>query len=656
MQITLFSGAGGIALIAIVFALLCLGSSVSYGQTAPLIKIIDSSIIKNVEDAPKDQDSVSTGSVRIVDTNIAIPTLDFAGVPLREALTALTRAYQLSFYLDTSITGSITMRLENVSLNDALLFIIKEHNLTWEKTGGIVKVFRSPPAPPTPPPINLEYDGQNLSLDISGVNLKRLVDTLIAVTGKNLVIAEGVRGQVTGKLVNLEFEKAFQTLLASNGYSLGKIDGIYHIGQLEPGEDKKAGLSRRMVKCEAGHISLDVRNAPLSEIINSISDQCGTNIVVYGRVEGAVSVSYSGESLERLLGLALKGTPYSFKREGDVYFIGEKTSENLYTSKLIKLVHIGNNTVIDLIPTALSKQVTVKAVKEQNGVIVTGPTTSVMEVETFLKEIDIRPAQVLFDAVVVDYNLTDIKEFNLTADNSGPKTPMPTHIYYPNIDYSATGDRLNFHLDNIADYLNIKNIGHLSSDFYLRLKIMEEQGIANIRSRPQIAALNGYSASIKIGTSQYYLLESKTIYPSEQTNVSTQTTQRFEVIEADMSLEVTPWVTQSGEIIVEIKPEFNSPATAFDPDIPPTINRRVLKSTVRLRNGETIVLGGMIQNHDNIKIKKFPILGSLPIIGRIFQNRSSTKIKSELMVYLTPHVYYGSEGSVDIEKILKEKK
>ncbi|MBN4057058.1 type II and III secretion system protein, partial [bacterium AH-315-J21] len=197
------------------------------------------------------------------------------------------------------------------------------------------------------------------------------------------------------------------------------------------------------------------------------------------------------------------------------------------------------------------------------------------------------------------------------------------------------------------------NLGKLTDKFFVRLSALSNEGKAKVIQRPQIATLNGHTASIAIGTTQYFLLDSKTVYPSAQTDVSTQTSQRFETIEANISLEVTPNVTESGEVIVHIKPEFSTPAgQGFDPDIPPTINKRVIESTVRLRNGETIVLGGIVNSTESVTINKLPILGDIPLLGRLFQNRSSTKNETELMIYITPHIYYGSEGAIDIEEVL----
>jgi len=590
----------------------------------------------------------------LIDTSLIIPSLDFSGIGLRGALTALIRAYRLSIFIDTSVSGTVSMRLENVSLNDALLFIIKEFHLAWEKTGGIIKIFRPKAEPPPPPPLDMSYSDGRFSCDLADTDLNRFAATVIDITGKNIILEGGTHGIITGRLVDIDFEKGLQALLNSNGFTLSRIDGIYHIDYLEAAADGSPRSRRYNIYCEKDSVTIDVRHVCLSDILAALAEQCGLNLIIHGDIAGHVTASYRKKPVADVLAFVLRGTAYTFKKDGGIFHIGDKNSEELFTSKLIRLNHIGNASLQDLMPATLLKLVSFKPVNIQNGFIATGPYTAILEIEDFIREIDIPPAQVLFEVIVVDYNISDMSEFRLTIDNTGQKQTLPDQSYYPGIDISGTGKDLNDHLDEVAAFLDVSNIGRLSDDFFLRLQIMQEEGVANIRSRPQIAALNGHPASLQIGTSQYYLLESRTIYPSQQTSVSTQTSQRFEVIEADMSLEVTPWVTAAGEIIVIIKPEFNNPLNAFDPDVPPTINRRILKSTVRLKNGETIVLGGMIQDNENITIRKLPILGSLPIIGRIFQNRNSVNSKSELMVYITPHVYYGSEKAVDIDKILEK--
>jgi type IV pilus assembly protein PilQ len=553
------------------------------------------------------------------------------------------------------VTGNIALRLDNVALNDVLLFIIKEYNLAWERTGDIIKIYK-----PTPPPLEIEpldiiYENELLSVDLENADLERLVDTLIEITGHNIILDGGVRGRITGKLIEMEFEKALKVLLPANGFSFRMVDQVIYIGQAA-GDDAGGTRARNLyVACEDGLVTLEASNIQLADVVSMISSECSISILVQTQLEGTTTAQFEQKSVDEAMTYLLMNSAYTFRETGGVFFIGDRNSQDLFDTKLISITNLVASSVEPLIPVSLSQSLTIKVVKEHNGLLVTGPRTLIARLEDFVSEVDIPAAQVLFEVLVIDYSTTERAEFGLTANNFGGDSGLPGQIYWPNWDYSGTGKDANDALRSIERRLDLPNLGVLDDEFFIRLQMLEREGKANVQSRPQIATLNGHSASISIGTTQYYLLESQTIYPSQQTNVSTQTSQRFETIKADMSLIVTPYVSRNGDVIVEVAPEFSTPAGQLDPDIPPTINSRVLNSTVRLKDGETIVLGGLIQETESVTIDKVPILGSIPIIGRLFQNRTSDNNRSELMIYITPHVHFGSEGSVNLDSLIIKK-
>jgi len=119
-------------------------------------------------------------------------------------------------------------------------------------------------------------------------------------------------------------------------------------------------------------------------------------------------------------------------------------------------------------------------------------------------------------------------------------------------------------------------------------------------------------------------------------------------------LEITPWVSSSGEVTTEIHPEFNTPVGNFNSEVPPTINSRVLDSTVRLKDGETIILGGLIQDTESVNYNKVPILGDIPLLGKLFRNRSIDNSKSELIIFITPYVFYGDGNDASRWRELQE--
>ena len=100
--------------------------------------------------------------------------------------------------------------------------------------------------------------------------------------------------------------------------------------------------------------------------------------------------------------------------------------------------------------------------------------------------------------------------------------------------------------------------------------------------------------------------------------------------------------------------DFSEPEGSFSSEVPPTLNKRYVKSSVRLLDGETIVLGGMVKESQNDVYREFPFLGSLPIIGWLFRNVEKVKSKSQLLIFVTPHIYYGKEGSVDVKKEIEK--
>ncbi len=616
--------------------------------------LLKQALTKNAQDslAPNDS-SAAPRSQRIVDTVLTIPKLDYANVKLSDALTALGRAYGLSMYVDSSVTGNISMRLDNVSLNDALLFIIRQYKLSWDKTGDIIKIFRPEIPPPPPEPLNISFKDQLLSVNVSKCDLERFVSALSDTTGKNIVLEKDTKGTISSRVTDMALDKALSVIFTANGYTYRDIDGVAYVGveiDAKAGKPKGRNLN---ANCRDGLISVDLTNVGLADLIPYLKSECGINLFIQSALEGNISASFTDKTIEEALTYIFINSPYTYKQVGDLYLIGQRTSEDLYVTKLVKLKHLIASAVESLIPATVSKQLSIKVVKEHNGLVLTGPITAISEAESFIDAIDIPMAQVLFEVLVVDYSSTDRAEFGLTANNFGGDSGLPGQSYYPNIDVSGIGSDLNYNLRSVERHLGIGNLGTLDDNFFVRLQMLQQQGKANIRSHPTIAALNGHPASISIGTTQYFLLESKTVYPTEQSSLSTQTSQHFELVEADMKLEITPFVNSSGELIVDIKPEFSTPASTFNPDVPPTINKRVLNSTVRLRNGETIVLGGLVQSSKNEHIEKLPILGSFPILGRLFQNRTSTDVKSELMIYVTPYVYYGAEGSVNRDSLLK---
>ncbi len=637
---------------ALLISLISLAGTAFCQENADDTAISDSSIIGNTNESIIDTlESKYVGN--ILDTAIIIPQLEFVGLKLDDALKALVRAYELSVFIDTSVVGTITLRLDQVSLNDALLFIIKEYDLDWERTGDIIKIYK--PAQPVPPlpPLELTLENGMISYDLNQVSLQRVVDELIEKARVNIIIENSTNGRLSGKLIDVPIEKGLDVLFSSNGLILRMVEDIYYISSQAQSGEAGRRASRFSIRCEEGMVSINVSNAPLGDVVSTIGDQCQASFFTRGTIEGNVSANFENLVLDEALGSLLRNTQFTYKKDNGIYFFGAKTSEDMFISELILLKHLVAKDVEPLVPVSLTKQLSLKIVVEHNGFVAVGPKTVIEEVRLFLNTIDVPPAMVLFDVLVIDYTDTDIFTFDLIMNSSFSPDSSYSESYYPSVTLSGSGASLNDDLDWFGNRLGISNIGTLSDNFFAQLQILQQEGKANLRSRPKIASLCGHPASINVGTTQYIKLSTEIVHSSVNTSGSTQTSERFETIEANMKIEVIPYVNETGELIVDIKPEFSTPQGSLDAENP-AISHRILESTVRMHDGETIILGGLVQTSENKTTKKFPVLGSLPIIGPIFQSHNDITTTSELMIYITPHVYYGSEQNVDLDAIIKK--
>ena len=396
-------------------------------------------------------------------------------------------------------------------------------------------------------------------------------------------------------------------------------------------------------------VSIDVTNAPLERLLHDMTRQLSADIVFYSAINGTVSARATNVPLSRALDIILRNTNYAYKEAEGIVFVGEKTNKNLTTTRLLRLKYLTADRAAELLPQSITSLAAVKAIKEQNGLVVVGSADAVEQVRECLAQLDQPVAQVLIEAIVIDYDVSRGSELGIQAGLLGSNDTVSYSrqgTLVPGIDMSMKGDYINRKLKQIGTInlfgkeINIGRLGQLPGDFFLNVKAMERNGLANVRSHPVLATLNGYKASLSIGTTQYFLLKTTTPY-RDQTQTVFQETQSFQTIEADVKLDITPYVGSDGLITLEIKPDFRTPVGQFSSDVPPTIDKRAMSSTIIVREGETIVLGGT-RAGDGVGAQDKsadPRVDSAP--GSIFSSTTKDKRKSQLMIYVTPRISYG---------------
>ncbi|MDD3523342.1 MAG: secretin and TonB N-terminal domain-containing protein, partial [Candidatus Cloacimonetes bacterium] len=502
--------------------------------------VINSAVITdtgvNKPTGTQDKDNNSNGMANIRQslsqnyfTNIE--RINVKDMELRDILRGLSYQYNLNLAVDNSISQLVTISLSNISVIDLIEFVCSEYALQAKLIGSVMKISPVPIVDQTPKlndDIYINVQGDTLSVDIRNRDVVDVVRKLTTLSRKNIVIQSGVMGTITSFFKDIPFEAGLNIMMENNGFKVRKKDNVYYVdlGQQPAQSGKETSRKALWVSYDKGKITLEVENADLAQVLKELSRQVDTNIITYSEPVGKVSAKCSELSLDEALSYLLKGTDYTYKHENNIYIIGDKKNNSLVTSKLIKLKHIKSEGVLDLFPESLRKNSTIQIIKEQNALMVLGTNDIISELQNYLDQIDYPTPQILIEALVVDYDTSNIRELgvmfgstNIIPDSLGWVNTGQLDLGINNNGLFTTqlnGAYLNGPLNDIGNWLGVGNLGVLPSDFYVKIQALENQGKANIRSRPQIATLNGHPASISIGTTQYYIL--KTVTPVNSTS------------------------------------------------------------------------------------------------------------------------------------------
>lgn len=586
-------------------------------------------------------------------------TFSFKDTDLRDIFRGLAYQHGLNVFIDNTVNKKVTISLNHVRVYDAMKFLCKQNNLDLSLKGGIFEISLHPAPRVVPPPKHLPYVAfQSGALWISASN-DDLLDVVHAIRKKsdrNILVMAGTTGKITGELNDINFDIGFTQIMNNNGFAVEKRDGIYIVSHLqyyvagEKGAASSGNAGPYWISAKDSLVTLDVTNAPLERVISDLVHQTNSDAIFYNEVSGTITARVSNVPLTKALNLLLMNTKATYRISDGKYFIGSRDDKTMSSVKLMKLNYMRPEDVIKMLPAHITSQATIKPVREGNGIVIVATNDIISQFSDFVKAVDRPVPQVLIEALVVDYNLTKSSQLGVEAGfQNVPDTSVTNYTLIPQINYTGNGASINTDLKGIGTVhlfgtnLGIANLGVLPSNFYLRLQALEQKGAADVRSRPLLATLNGHPASLSIGTTQYYELTTTIPYNGQNNTTVFQQSQSFEKIEADVKLEITPYVGENGMIVVDIKPDFESPVGQLSPNVPPTIEHRSLSSTLEMKDGETIVLGGMIQKTTSLTKTATPLLGDIPILGALFSSTTKSNNKSELMIYITPHISYGDE-------------
>lgn len=376
-----------------------------------------------------------------------------------------------------------------------------------------------------------------------------------------------------------------------------------------PGDDSQ---SETAIHVKGGHVWIHAVHADIHPLLASIAQQTGFSIAVDDSIDRKVSINL--EDVDPIGALQTIATGYglALSRVGGVYMMSEGvptdlSSYHLSGTQSFRMQNTQAATASGLLPNFLYSYVHVNY--EQNAVVATSPSQMLAKIGSDLSKVDTPSPEISIEALAVEF--TDTKDVN-TGLNL---------LYQTSTSISS--------IDGPSGVITYNTIGKLPSTFEANLTSLESLGKARVRARPRMAAVNGHTANIFIGTQRFILV---------QFNQSGQTQTRIQPVDVGVKLAVTPLTGGNGEITTRISQEVSN-ITQIDLQTGlPLVSDRQADTTVRVKDGETIAIGGLTLDQEQSTHTRIPLLGDIPLFGQLFRSNQISDVKTELVVFITPRI------------------
>ena len=391
-------------------------------------------------------------------------------------------------------------------------------------------------------------------------------------------------------------------------------------------------------------VTLDYKDAELSSVLRALSYSYGLNLVATKDIKGKVTVALRDITVDEALNAVLKVNGYTFTRKGNLIYItsGPGLEGIDVVTVAIPLKYLTASETSELLQKAISSKGDIRINEATNSLVITDFPASVEKVKTVLKDIDVAPVQVLIEAKLVDITEKDYQNFGVTY----------TLDYKPAGDIKGLFDRKTGYQEELAGSQTMAGPSSTLSGGQLKITTLTFKGLsgtvtldaliqdqkAHLLASPSIATLSGKEARIIIGERYPY---------KEKTQTTTGTTETTKFVDIGTTLRVTPQVSPDGYITMYVHPEVSSLTSSLDAG--PRIATREADATIRVRDGETIIIGGLIKRQDDRVKGRIPIIGHIPILGWFFTKASSDLTSTELVVFITPRIIRTPEEMKTIE-------
>jgi len=407
-------------------------------------------------------------------------------------------------------------------------------------------------------------------------------------------------------------------------------------------------------------VDLTVQNVPLQQALNMLAKGSDLSFIVSRNVTATVSATFKQVTLEQVLTSLITVNGFAYRVRGSVVEVfvpapGTAVTEVRARVQIFTLQFANAEKLKEKLKAFLSKETgKLESDAAANALIVYDLPDALETISKVIESIDLPEPQVTIGAEIIEASIDVTEKLGIDWQTRVAVTGSSRPITFPFrakasnnrfVPANDPGDGDDDDDDAGADFTPTRSFPYATrEDFTFGtldatglkavLDVLRSDGGTNLIANPEITTLNNREAKINIGNTVPVPIYTTNL----ETGVSAVT--GFEEVETGTILVVTPQVNAGGEsVTLAVKPEI-SEILGFKGQFEerPIVASRKAETTVRLRDGETLVIGGLVSEKTEEVINKIPILGDAPIIGWLFKSKAFEKTKSSLYIFITPRI------------------
>jgi type II secretory pathway component GspD/PulD (secretin) len=619
-------------------------------------------------------------------------SMDFRNQHIREILLALAEISGTSIIADETVEGSATFHFSDSEFEDSLAAFLSAYDLFHTREGTTIRVSRIQGA--------MDSASGLVSLRAKEVEVESLIQTLAKLWNTTILYDPLPRISLSVDIAALAPEKVLDILTQRlQEFGLEKNDSCYyirHTGTSRQGE-AAAGISR-----EGDSYAISLKSARFLELLPELFKAAEREYAILAKTDAVLeNLYYQGKDFDSLLRIILEQGNADYVIQNNIYYIVELQRRDIIKkfreTRIIALRYFSAQDLPALLPQDLAAGNSLRVDKKTNTAIVTGTAEEINPIVSFIEQID-RPGENW--PVSLKYLKT---EELLKALPPGVTKEEIVDSGFPNlVFYTGPGDKRELFLRDLAiidrpkpqlryELLVVEYMKNRDARLSRSLQISpaEEEAeagamsflgnLSNVMNLSfDVVAQFGYqfaaNLSVQLGdnTAEVYANTTLNGLSGQEIKFQNTDTYRYQEFEVDddtgnisrtgVTREITSglivtlngWVSGDDMITISVNATVSKQNnnSASDSTALPTTSERVVHTQVRTPSGKPVVLSGLVKEDTNKIIRKIPLLGDIPLLGRLFRDQSDTREKTEIVIYIVPYLSRDNEAE-DQEASLK---